>query len=78
MSGDELHSFQHNHIVKSVDFSADSSLFVTGSNEKLLRIFDLNKPEAGVCSESLVSILLPMPIVIMFLSFLFLNIILIF
>lgn len=46
MSGDELHSFQHNHIVKSVDFSADSSLFVTGSNEKLLRIFDLNKPEA--------------------------------
>lgn len=48
MSGDELHSFQHNHIVKSVDFSADSSLFVTGSNEKLLRIFDLNKPEAGM------------------------------
>lgn len=47
LSGDELHSFQHNHIVKSVDFSADSSLFVTGSNEKLLRIFDLNKPEAG-------------------------------
>ncbi|KAE8738473.1 hypothetical protein FOCC_FOCC016032 [Frankliniella occidentalis] len=46
VSGDELHSFQHNHIVKSVGFSADSSHFVTGSNEKLLRIFDLNKPEA--------------------------------
>lgn len=47
ISGEELHSFQHNHIVKSVDFSKDSSNLVTGSNEKLVRIFDLNKPEAS-------------------------------
>jgi serine-threonine kinase receptor-associated protein len=47
MTGEEIHSFQHNHIVKSVNFSSDSKLFATGSNEKLIRIFDLNKPEAG-------------------------------
>jgi len=37
--------------VKTVQFSADSSKLLTGSNEKLLRIFDLNKPEAGKNSE---------------------------
>ncbi|XP_021931927.1 serine-threonine kinase receptor-associated protein [Zootermopsis nevadensis] len=46
VTGEEIHSFQHNHIVKSVNFSSDSTLFATGSNEKLVRIFDLNKPEA--------------------------------
>nr|CAD7448150.1 unnamed protein product [Timema bartmani] len=46
VSGEVLHSFQHNHIVKSVNFSSNSSLFVTGSNEKLIKIFDLNKPDA--------------------------------
>jgi serine-threonine kinase receptor-associated protein len=47
VTGEEIHSFQHNHIVKSVNFSSDSTLFATGSNEKLVRIFDLNKPEAS-------------------------------
>lgn len=47
VSGEQLHSFQHNHIVKSVDFSQDSGLLVTGSNEKLIRIFDLQQPDAG-------------------------------
>ncbi|XP_075230605.1 serine-threonine kinase receptor-associated protein wmd [Lycorma delicatula] len=47
VNGVELQSFQHKHIVKSVDFSSDSTLFATGSNEKLIRIFDLNKPEAS-------------------------------
>ncbi|KAL1498016.1 hypothetical protein ABEB36_008879 [Hypothenemus hampei] len=47
VSGEELHSFQHNHIVKSVNFSKDSTFLVTGSNEKLIRIFDLNKPESS-------------------------------
>lgn len=47
ISGEEMHSFQHNHIVKSVNFSKDSNLLATGSNEKLVRIFDLNKPEAS-------------------------------
>jgi len=44
--GEELHSFAHRHIVKSVDFSPNSDHLLTGSNEKLLRIFDLNKPQA--------------------------------
>ncbi|CAB0038967.1 unnamed protein product [Trichogramma brassicae] len=46
LSGEEIHSFQHKHIVKAVDFSRDSVYLSTGSNEKLVRIFDLNKPEA--------------------------------
>lgn len=47
ITGEELHSFQHNHIVKTVNFSKDSNLLVTGSNEKLVRIFDLNRPDAS-------------------------------
>ncbi|XP_018329759.1 serine-threonine kinase receptor-associated protein [Agrilus planipennis] len=47
ITGEELHSFQHNHIVKSVNFSKDSHKLVTGSNEKLVKIFDLNKPDAN-------------------------------
>ncbi|KAL3881560.1 hypothetical protein ACJMK2_027986 [Sinanodonta woodiana] len=45
VSGEELQSFTHKHIVKSVDFSRDSNYLLTGSQEKVLRIFDLNKPE---------------------------------
>ncbi|CAG2247106.1 serine-threonine kinase receptor-associated protein-like [Mytilus galloprovincialis] len=44
LSGEELHSFTHKHIVKSVNFATDSTQLLTGSNEKLLRIFDLNNP----------------------------------
>lgn len=47
ITGEQIHSFQHSHIVKSVCFSKDSKLLATGSNEKLLRIFDLEKPEAA-------------------------------
>ncbi|XP_011700896.1 PREDICTED: serine-threonine kinase receptor-associated protein isoform X1 [Wasmannia auropunctata] len=47
IKGEEVHSFQHNHIVKSVNFSTDSNNLCTGSNEKLVRIYDLNKPEAA-------------------------------
>lgn len=47
IKGEEIHSFQHNHIVKSVNFSTDSNYLCTGSNEKLVRIYDLNKPEAA-------------------------------
>lgn len=46
VSGDEMHSFAHKHIVKCVDFSPDARLLLTGSNEKLLRIYDLDKPNA--------------------------------
>ncbi|XP_076170331.1 serine-threonine kinase receptor-associated protein wmd [Ptiloglossa arizonensis] len=47
IKGEEIYSFQHKHIVKSVDFSTDSNYLCTGSNEKLVRIYDLNKPEAA-------------------------------
>ncbi|GAB6029638.1 hypothetical protein CHUAL_005375 [Chamberlinius hualienensis] len=46
VSGEELYSFTHQHIVKSVDFSKDSKHLLTGSNEKILRIYDLNQKEA--------------------------------
>ncbi|XP_076290099.1 serine-threonine kinase receptor-associated protein wmd isoform X1 [Lasioglossum baleicum] len=47
IKGEEIYSFQHKHIVKSVSFSTDSNYLCTGSNEKLVRIYDLNKPEAA-------------------------------
>jgi serine-threonine kinase receptor-associated protein len=47
VSGEEMHTFQQQHIVKSVAFNRDSQYLVTGSNEKLIRIYDLNQPEAG-------------------------------
>lgn len=42
LSGTEIHSFPHKHIVKTVDFSHDSSKLITGCNDKKLRLFDLN------------------------------------
>lgn len=42
VTGDELHSLPHKHIVKSVDFSTDDRLLLTASNEKIIRIYDLN------------------------------------
>lgn len=44
-TGKEAQTFEHVHIVKSVDFSSDQQHLLTGSNEKKMRIFDLNKPE---------------------------------
>ncbi|KAL9257187.1 Serine-threonine kinase receptor-associated protein-like protein [Drosera capensis] len=46
ITGDELHSFEHKHIVRACAFSEDSHLLLTGGLEKVLRIFDLNRPEA--------------------------------
>lgn len=46
VSGEELFNFTHQHIVKSVDFSADGNYLLTASNEKLLRIYDLNQPDS--------------------------------
>ena len=45
VNGEELLNLQHKHIVKSVNFSKDSASLATASNDKVLRIFDLDKPE---------------------------------
>nr|XP_053635009.1 serine-threonine kinase receptor-associated protein-like [Cherax quadricarinatus] len=45
VSGEELHSFSHSHIVKTVAYSPNSVELLTGSHEKLLKIFNLEKPE---------------------------------
>ncbi|KAF9350401.1 MAG: WD40-repeat-containing domain protein [Benniella sp.] len=44
-TGDILHSFPHQHIVRSADFSGDGTRIVTGGMEKKLRIFDLNRED---------------------------------
>lgn len=46
LSGDELHSFEHKHIVRACAFSEDTHLLLTGGFEKVLRIFDLNRMDA--------------------------------
>jgi serine-threonine kinase receptor-associated protein len=46
LSGDELYTFNHKHIVKAVNFSLDSNQLYTGGQEKKLRIFDLNNYDA--------------------------------
>jgi len=56
VSGDELHSFPHKHIVKCIEFSDDGSQLLTGSNEKLLRIYDLNNPDAGQQTQHLMAV----------------------
>jgi len=45
-SGNCLHSFPHNHIVRSVALSPQSSFLLTGGQEKKVRIFDLSRPDA--------------------------------
>lgn len=45
-SGQCLETFPHNHIVRSVAIDREGSRVLTGGNEKKLRLFDLNKPEA--------------------------------
>ncbi|EHB01677.1 Serine-threonine kinase receptor-associated protein, partial [Heterocephalus glaber] len=46
VSGDELMTLNHKHIVKTPDFTQDSNYLLTGGQDKLLHIYDLNKPEA--------------------------------
>lgn len=46
VTGDELMTLTHKHIVKSVDFTQDSSSLLTGGQDKVLRVYDLNKPDA--------------------------------
>jgi len=46
LTGAELHSFNHGRIVKSVNFSPDNKRILTAGQDKILRIFDLAKPDA--------------------------------
>ncbi|GFY99800.1 transducin/WD40 repeat-like superfamily protein [Actinidia rufa] len=46
ITGDELHSFEHKHIVRACTFSEDTHFLLTGGVEKILRIYDLNRPDA--------------------------------
>jgi len=45
-SGNPLHSFPHNHIVRTVAMSPSSSHLLTGGQEKKVRKFDLTRPDA--------------------------------
>ncbi|CAO1619850.1 unnamed protein product [Sympodiomycopsis kandeliae] len=45
-SGECLHTFPHNHIVRAVAIDATGTKIFTGGHEKKLRLFDLNNPEA--------------------------------
>ncbi|KJA27444.1 hypothetical protein HYPSUDRAFT_198202 [Hypholoma sublateritium FD-334 SS-4] len=45
-SGNCLHSFPHNHIVRSVALSPQATHLLSGGQEKKVRIFDLNRPDA--------------------------------
>jgi len=46
LSGKEIHSFVHTRIVRSVNFSADSRKVLTGGQDKIIRVFDVEKPDA--------------------------------
>lgn len=48
LSGEEELTLQHKHIVKSVNFSNDSATLATASNDKILRIFDLEQPSEPI------------------------------
>ncbi|KAG6853207.1 hypothetical protein C0991_006156 [Blastosporella zonata] len=57
-SGSPIHSFPHNHIVRSVALSPTSSHLLTGGQEKKVRIFDLNRPDAEpdfLCDNGILS-----------------------
>ena len=46
VTGDELMTLAHKHIVRTVDFTPESNYLLTGGQDKRLCIYDLNKPEA--------------------------------
>ncbi|XP_051889713.1 serine-threonine kinase receptor-associated protein [Pristis pectinata] len=46
VTGDEMITLAHKHIVKTVDFTQDSNNLLTGGQDKVLRIYDLNKSES--------------------------------
>ncbi|GMH47071.1 hypothetical protein TrVE_jg167 [Triparma verrucosa] len=53
INGNHLATFQHKHIVKTVQFSPDSTLLATGGHEGLLRVFDLNQFKVDKAAHSI-------------------------
>ena len=54
-TGAELQTFEHKHIVRSVDFSTiNKEWLLTGSNEKLIKIYDVTAP-AGLFISSILA-----------------------
>jgi serine-threonine kinase receptor-associated protein len=45
LTGDETHSFQHKHICRTLAFAKSTPRLLTAGHEKLVRIFDLEKPD---------------------------------
>ncbi|KDN52909.1 WD40 repeat-like protein [Tilletiaria anomala UBC 951] len=45
-SGQCLHTFSHNHIVRATAIDSPGQRIITGGHEKKLRLFDLGNPEA--------------------------------
>jgi len=45
-TGEAIHSFPHNHIVRTVALSPSTSHLITGGQEKKIRVFDLARPDA--------------------------------
>jgi len=45
-SGAMLHSFTHNHIVRTVALEPSASHLLTAGDEKKMRLFDLNRTDA--------------------------------
>lgn len=46
VSGNELHTLQHSHIVRACQFAEQSPKLITGGYEKKLRLYDLDKMDA--------------------------------
>lgn len=53
IDGTVLSSLPHKHIVKCVAFSSDDTKLVTGGNEKIIRVYDLNRLDEGKWNVSM-------------------------
>mmetsp|Transcript_3500 Transcript_3500/g.21992 ORF Transcript_3500/g.21992 Transcript_3500/m.21992 type:complete len:327 (-) Transcript_3500:967-1947(-) len=45
ITGDQMHEFEHKHIVRTVDFSRNGNMLLTGGYEKCVRLYDITAPE---------------------------------